>query len=114
MMDGTITIEREEYERLCAAAEELDDLRAYDRAKESLASGADELLPHECARRLVAGESPLRVFRDLRGLTQARLAELANVNRVQIADIEAGRKAGSIETVKKLAGALGVLVDDLV
>ena len=54
-MDGTITIEREEYERLCEAAEDLADLRAYDRAKESLASGADELLPHEYARRLVAG-----------------------------------------------------------
>ena len=54
------------------------------------------------------------MFRDLRGLTQARLAELANVNRVQIADLEAGRKTGSVETVKKLADALGVLVDDLV
>jgi DNA-binding XRE family transcriptional regulator len=96
------------------ATDETVDLRAYDRAKARLASGEDELVPAEFARRLVAGESPLRVFRNWRGLTQARLAELAQVNRVQIAAMEAGRKTGSVETVKRLADALGVTVDDLV
>jgi mRNA interferase RelE/StbE len=113
-MADTITITRDEYDRLRHAAEDLEDLRAYDRAKTRLASGEDELVPAEFARRIVAGESPLRVFRDWRGLTQARLAELAHVNRVQIADIEAGRKTGSVETVKRLAEALGVTVDELV
>lgn len=113
-MDETITIDRAEYERLSAAAEELADLHAYDRAKADLASGADELVPAAFAERILDGESPLRVFRELRALTQVRLAERAGVNRVQIADIEAGRKSGSVETVKKLAEALGVLVDDLI
>jgi mRNA interferase RelE/StbE len=113
-MGDTITITREEYDRLCDAAEELADLRVYDRAMAELASGADELVPAEYARRLVSGESPLRVYRDLRRFTQERLAEASGVNRVQIAEIEAGRKTGSVETVKKLADALGVLVDDLV
>jgi hypothetical protein len=31
---------------------------------------------------------------------------------VQIADIEAGTKTGSVETLKKLADALGVALDD--
>ena len=39
---------------------------------------------------------------------------MAKVNRVQIAEIEAGRKSGSLDTVKKLASALGVTIDDLV
>lgn len=113
-MDKTITIDREEYERLREAAEELAELGAYDRAKADLASGADELVSPEFARRILDGESPVRVFRELRGLTQSRLADLSGVNRVQIADIEARRKTGSVETVRKLADALGVLVDDLV
>ena len=33
---------------------------------------------------------------------------------VQIADIEARRKAGSIDTARRLAEALGVAIDDLV
>lgn len=113
-MADTIMITRDEYDRLRHAAEDLEDLRAYDRAKARLASGEDELVPAVFARRIVAGESPLRVFREWRGLTQARLAELAQVNRVQITDIEAGRKTGSVETVKRLAEALGVTVDELV
>lgn len=109
-----VTITKAEYERLRDAAQVLDDLRAYDRAKAALASGEDELIPAQYADRILDGESPLRVYRDLRGLTQQRLAERSGVNRVQIADIEAGRKTGSVETVKKLATALGVTLDDLV
>ena len=95
-------------------AQELAELRAYDGTKAALASGADELVPGEFAKRLIAGESPLRVYRDLRGMSQVKLAERSDVNRVQIADIEAGRGKGSVETVRKLADALGVMVDDLV
>ena len=35
-------------------------------------------------------------------------------NRVQIVDIEADRNSGSVRTLRKLADALGVTVDDLV
>lgn len=113
-MNEMVNIPRAEYDRLLAAAEDLADLRAYDRAKARLDAGEDELIPAEFASRLLAGESALRVYRDLRGLTQQRLADAAIVNRVQIADIEAGRSAGSVDTMRKLAAALGVTIDDLV
>lgn len=109
-MADTITVAREEYARLRAAAEELADIEAFDRAM----ADPGEAIPAEYVRRMVDGESPLRVFRDLRGLTQLALAERSGVNRVQIADIEAGRKTGSVQTLQKLAAALGVAVDDLV
>ena len=63
---------------------------------------------------MIYGESPVRVYRNLRGMTQTALAERSGVNRVQIADIEARRKTGSVETLRKLAAALGVTIDDLV
>lgn len=113
-MNDMVTISRAEYERLLAAAEDLADIAAYDRTKADLASGSDELIPAAFADRLLSGESPLRVYRALRGLTQAALSKKSGVNRVQIADIEAGRKSGSIETLRKLADALKVTVDDLV
>ncbi|MFA7505273.1 MAG: helix-turn-helix transcriptional regulator [Burkholderiaceae bacterium] len=113
-MNGMVKITRGEYDRLFAATEELEELRAYDRAMARHASGEEELIPAAFVDRLLAGETPLRVYRDLRGLTQQQLADAAGVNRVQIADIEAGRKAGSIGTVRKLAEALGLTIDDLV
>lgn len=113
-MGEMITIPVEEYQALQAAREDLDDLRAYDRAMAAVAAGEDELVPAEVVARLLAGDSPLRVWREHRGLTQAALGDASGVNRVQIAEIEARRRSGSLETVRKLAGALGLTIDDLV
>jgi DNA-binding XRE family transcriptional regulator len=112
-MNKTVTIPREEYERLRAAAEDLADLQSHDRAKAALAAGAEELIPAVYANRLLDGESPLRVYRNLRGMTQATLAERAGVNRVTVAEIETGRKQGSVASLRALAGALDVTLDDL-
>ncbi|WP_338466545.1 helix-turn-helix transcriptional regulator [Novosphingobium sp. ZN18A2] len=113
-MGEMISIPLEEYRSLQAAAEELADLQAYDRALAQLANGDEELLPAELVKRMLSGESPLRVWREYRGLTQTALAEASSVNRVQIADIESGRKSGSIETVRKLAETLGITLDELI
>ncbi|PWK58018.1 helix-turn-helix transcriptional regulator [Roseicyclus mahoneyensis] len=112
-MNEMVTIPREEYDRLRAAAEDLADLQSYDRAKAALAGRQEELIPSGYANRLLDGESPLRVYRDLRGLTQAVLAERAGVNRVTVAEIETGRKQGSVASLCALAVALDVTLDDL-
>jgi DNA-binding XRE family transcriptional regulator len=112
-MNDMVTIPREEYDRLRAAAQELDDLQAFDHVRAALASGTEELIPESFANRLLNGDSPLRVYRDLRGLTQAALADRAGVHRVTVAEIETGRKRGSVATLRALAGALEVALDDL-
>lgn len=109
-MTDTVTIPREEYERLNDAAEMLADVRAFDRAM----AENREAIPAEFVNRIIAGESPVRALRDWRGLTGAALAEAAGLHRVQVHDIESGKRGGSIATMKKLADALGVTVDDLV
>jgi hypothetical protein len=68
-MNEMVTIPCEEYDRLRAAAEDLADLQAYDHAKAALAVGEDELIPADYVNRLLNGDSPLRVYRDLRGVT---------------------------------------------
>jgi DNA-binding XRE family transcriptional regulator len=112
-MGEMVTIPAAEYQALRDAAENLADLRAHDRAMAAIARGDEELVPEVFAKRLIAGESPLRVWRELRGLTQAALATASGVNRVQIANIESGAKSGSIATLRKLADALGIAMDDL-
>ena len=113
-MNQMVTITREEYDRLREAAEDLADLQAYDRAKAALDTGEEELIPADSVERILDGESPVRVFRDLRGLTQKDLAETSGVNRVYIAEIETGKKRGSANALKALAEALRVSVDDLI
>ncbi len=112
-MADTITIPRDEYQRLVEAAQVLEDLQAYDRVVAELEAGREELVPAAFAARLVAGESPVRAYREWRGLSQAELARRSGVNRIQLLDIEAGRASGSVDTLRKLAEALELMLDDL-
>lgn len=108
-MNEMVTIPRAEYEALLAAREDLEDIAAYDRAKAD--GGAS--IPDEYVGRILDGEAPVRVLRDWRGMTQQQLAEASGVNRVQIANIEAGKRTGSIGTLKLIAAALGVDLDTI-
>lgn len=74
----------------------------------------EEFVPDTVVSRLVDGESPLRVWREYRGLSQAALARAASTSHVWIADIEAGRRTVSANTLRRLAGALGIEPDDIV
>ena len=113
-MEDTVTISRAEYEALKEAREAMSDQAAYDLAIARLAAGDEELIPAEFVDRMIDGEPPLRVFREWRGLSQNALAKKSGVNRVQIGDIEDRGKTGSVATLKKLADALGITIDDLV
>lgn len=48
-----------------------------------------------------------RSNRERRGLSQEALAELANLNRTYLGEIERGVVVPSIDTMQKLANALG-------
>ena len=113
-MTEMVTITRADFDKLVEDSEMLADIAAYDRAMARLASGADELIPAAFADRIIDGESPLRVYREYRGLTQVALSAASGVNRVQIAEIEGRKKTGSVATLKKLATALRLDLDDLV
>jgi ribosome-binding protein aMBF1 (putative translation factor) len=112
--DRMAVIPVEEYERLVEAAEETTDVRAYDEAKRRLASGQDELLPATMVSRILDGESALRVWREHRGLTLKELADKAQVSAPFVSQIEKGQREGSVETMRKLADALKISVDDLI
>lgn len=113
-MNEMVTIPKDEYLRLKALEEDLADLQTVSDILKRLDAGEEELVPALVVDRLLDGEQPLVVWRQHRGLTQAELARRSGVNRVQIIDIEAGRKTGSVETLRKLASTLQIEIDDLV
>lgn len=113
-MNDMVTIPKDEYLRLKALEEDFIDLQSVSEILQRLDGGEEELIPAAIVDRLLGGEQPLAVWRQHRSLTQAELARRSGVNRVQIIDIEAGRKTGSVETLRKLALALDIDIDDLV
>src|SRR5205085_11823788 len=79
----------------------------------SHATRGQETVPAEMVSRLVAGENPVKVWREYRGFSQRALAERAGLNFAYLSQIETGARKGSTRTIKKLAGALSVDLDDL-
>ena len=102
-----------DYEQLCAAAEDVADIRAYDRAKERLEAGTDEVIPADFGDRILDGESPVRVWREYRGLSIKQLATSAQISAAYLSQIEGGSRNGSLSTMKALAEGLSLDVDDL-
>ena len=113
-MNEMVTIPKDEYLRLKALEEDLADLQSVAEILQRLDVGEEELIPAAVVDRLLDGQAPLLVWREYRSLSQAELARRSGVNRVQIIDIEAGRKTGSVETLRKLASTLQIEIDDLV
>ena len=109
-MNDMVSIPRAEYARLVEAAEMLADIAAFDRA--IAASG--EGMPGDVLKRILLGENPTRVVREWRGMTAAELARRAGLHRVQVHDIESGKRVGSVKTLRRIAEALDVPMDDLV
>lgn len=101
-----------EYRRLVSIENEgaMTDEELYD-----LAKAADgESFPAAVVDRLLAGESPIRVYRGHRGLTQKQLADRAGINPVYLSQIETGKRTGSARTLASIASALDIEVDDLI
>ncbi|MES9881372.1 MAG: helix-turn-helix transcriptional regulator [Sedimenticola sp.] len=103
----------DDYKRLLALAEDAEEIWAYDKAMHELDHGEDELIPSGVVEQLLAGEHPLKVWREYRSLTQKALADQAEVTKSYISQIETGNKIGSLALLKRLASALNVEVDDL-
>ena len=114
MTDDTVTLSRVDYEALMEEIEDARDLAKAREVEAAVAAGTTELIPAEMAERLFAGESPLRVWREHRGLTGSALAKLAGIPQSYVSEIENGKKPGSLDAMTKLARALKVSLDDLV
>ena len=111
-MSTQITISRSEFDALVERVEDLEDALLLERAEAQ--SDERDYLPVELVERLVAGESPVRIWREHRGFSVRGLAERASVDPAYLSQIETGKKPGSIKALKALADALEIALDDLV
>ena len=105
-------IPRSEYDALRRAVDE-DALDAV-LLQQALDAPDQELVPIDVVKRVADGEHPVRVWRRHRGLTSSALAARAGIAASYVSDIENGKKPGSISSMKRLAAALGVGVEDLI
>ena len=110
-----VTLRRPDWEAVLERLEDAEDSVTVLEHQLAKARGeVSEMLTPEEATRLIDGESPLRFWREKRGLTLRGLASAADVSPSLVAEIEGGTKTGSVETLRKLAHQLKVDLDTLV
>lgn len=109
-----VVVPEGEFEQLLDAVEDAEDRAAVRRFEQRLAAGEEELIPAEYVYRMLDGENRVTVWREYRGLSGKELAKAANIAPSYLSNIESGKRDGTIGTMKKIAEALGVTIDDLV
>jgi transcriptional regulator with XRE-family HTH domain len=117
--ERTVTLKRQDFEALLRAAENAADLAAVQahQAYEDRVgweTARRNYLTVDEARRLLDGESPVRVWREKRGIRQRALAEAAEVAVSYLAEIEGGKKPGSAGALQRIARILDVPLDGLI
>jgi DNA-binding XRE family transcriptional regulator len=102
-----VLLARNDYEQLIGLAEDRSATQAYGRTRQ------EEAVPLAIVDRLLAGENSLRVWREYRGLSLAELAGKTALSKGYLSDIENGNRTGTIETLKSIAAALDVDLEDV-
>ncbi len=109
-----VVLPRAEYEALLVRAdyeaEDAEDVAVYDARKAELSAGG-VVLPIEITAAILRGESRLKAIRNWRNETQLHLNFKTGIGQGYLSDLENGRRAGTPETIAKLAQALNVPVE---
>ncbi|ODV42365.1 XRE family transcriptional regulator [Cupriavidus sp. UYMMa02A] len=91
--------------------EDLDDAALFDAVK----SGDDGFrVPAAVLDAELAGDHPIKAWRDYRRITQDALASAAGLSKPYLSQIENRKRDGTVDVLQRIAAALGVPMDILV
>jgi DNA-binding XRE family transcriptional regulator len=102
-----------DFERFLELIEDEADAHAIVEFQADYAAGKAFLVPDNILRRELAGESPVKLWRIQRNLTQQILAGRAGISKSYLSQIETGKRQDTVETLKAIALALDVPPDVL-
>jgi len=104
----------DEYQALRELADDAEDTAALVRFAKRYAAGKEEAVPAAIVDRLLAGETPLRVWREHRGMTAAQVAASVDITPAHVSKLESGKGDPSVALLRRLAKLLRVSLEDLV
>lgn len=113
--DAVLVGEEEAADLVLIRPQDLDDLIEDAAAAASWRRSRDEEgVPIAVVDRLLAGGNPIRVWREHRGLSLSALAAAAGIGKGYLSQLESGARQGPVPTLKRIAAALRLDLDDLV
>src|SRR5215510_14966764 len=104
---------RSEYERLAKLIvdEDVGTARLVHNARDKIAAGREVMIPKAVVDLLATHESPIRVLREWRAMTQAELAAAVDITQGYLSDLEGAKRKGPVVLHQKIAQALRVPID---
>lgn len=93
--------------------QDLIDARDAEAAMRDVRAGRMETFTEAEVDAYLAATSPLAFWRKRCGLTQAALAEAVGKSQAYLAQIEAGRRTGTVDVYVRLASVLKLRIEDL-
>jgi DNA-binding XRE family transcriptional regulator len=103
----------DKWEKIISRMEEMEDIR--DARNISAAIGAgEETFSDDFVKRLSSGKNRLKVWREYRKLTLAKLAKACGVSIPAISQIENDKRTPSVDLLVKLSKALCCDMEDLI
>ena len=112
--DDIVILSRDEYDRLVEASEDAADAKTARHVLKQIASGAETVLSESDVDEFLKAKTPLAFWRMKRAMTQANLAKATGIAQGFLSEIESGQKPGTPATLKKIAEAINIKIDDLV
>ena len=103
-----------DYEHFLELIEDEADAHAVAEFHADYTAGKAFLVPDDILRRELAGESPVKLWRTQRNLTQDELAGRAGISKPYLSQIETGKRQGTVDTLRAIAQALDVPPDVLI
>lgn len=97
-----------DYQHFLELLEDERDARSVAEFHEAYVAGREFMIPEEIVRRELAGESPVKLWREHLGWTQQELADRAGISKPYLSQIETGKRQGTVETLSAIARALDV------
>ena len=115
----TVTLRRADWDAYVAALEDAADIRAVqDYTAWIAAVGTDEArrlsFTDAEVERMLDGASAVTIWRERAELSQRALAAFAEISPSYLAEIEAGKKPGSVVAIRAISKALNVPMEFLV
>jgi hypothetical protein len=88
-----------EWRRIKAMIDELEDIRALDVA---LSKPNRRMIPFEVTSAILDGASPIRAWREHRGLSLDNLAKSAGIGTFRLTNLEAGTRKAAANELRSL------------
>jgi len=113
--DEMVILPKADYERLVShQTEDQSDSKEARKILRRVEAGSEPLIPLEVYKLIRhKGMSRLRAWRTYRGISGEAMAAKLGISRSYMTQLENGLRKGSLETMGKLAAALGTTLDGL-